>query len=99
MNTKLALLFIGCISCSDDVGDNNTVNEVQVYSNVCQFSFTLKTKSYSTGRYDSDCEYEQVARFYKIGRDTIYYEATTGKRKTEGKVYHNGRQTQIGIDF
>ena len=39
----------------------------------------------------------RLAYNYKISADTIYYEATAGKRKTKGKVYHNGRQTEIAI--
>ena len=97
MKWLIPCLFI--FSCSDLFSDEQT-NEVQVYSmNECEFSFTLKTKSYSTGSYNADCEFEPVARFYKISSDTIYYEATAGKRKTKGEVYHSGRITQIEINF
>lgn len=76
------------------------INEVQVYSSTeCQFSLTLKTNSYSSGRIDFDCEFQQVEYIYNISSDTIFYEAQAGKRKTKGKVFHTGRQTQIAIDF
>lgn len=74
------------------------LNEVTVYSPTeCQFSFTLKTNYYSSGRIDFDCEFQQVEYIYNISSDTIFYEAQAGKRKTKGKVYHNGRQTEIAI--
>lgn len=92
----LTTLFI--FSCSDHESLSH-LNEVQVYSDVCEFSFTLKTKTYSTGRYDSDCKYEEIARFNNISADTIHYEAKAGKRKTVGKIYHAGRITEIEIDF
>lgn len=95
----IAMLFL--FSCSDDVS-SKWRNEVQVYSDECVFSFTLKTRGsapYSSGRFDADCEYEKISRFYKIPRDTIYYEACAGKRKTQGEVYHDGSTTQIEIQF
>jgi hypothetical protein len=98
MKTTLISWAFFLFSCSDD-SSNEFTNEIQVYSDECQFSFTLKTTSYSTGRYDSDCEFEKIARFYKVPSDTIYYEATAGKRKNTGKIYHAGRITQIEINF
>lgn len=94
-----AFILFFCLSCADEF-TTSRYNEVQVYSvEVCEFSITLKTKSFSSGRYDYSCEYEQAARFSNIPSDTIYYEATAGKKKTTGKVYHNGGITDIEIDF
>lgn len=95
---RIIALFVFLCSCSDQ--PTSSLNEVKVFSyNECQFSFTLKTNSYSSGRYDSDCEFEEIARFNRIAKDTIYYTASAGKRKTSGQVYHNGKQTEIEIMF
>ena len=92
-----ALLFL--FSCSDSLSDEPS-NEVQVFTyDACQMSFSLKTNSFSSGRYDLDCEFESIARFNNISSDTIYFEATAGKKRMSGKKYHEGKITEIEIRF